>query len=211
MTLPFRRQAKEKSVSSVKSVCPTSISSQAKPFCDFCVTLTISPQAKRKICVIREICVTYNFRRRRKKYAPCVPQSFCPSSFFPLPSSLSHHIPLPHRLPLPVLALQDHRAALEALGVVPLALGRGETPDVAVGGEEEGLREVAVVIVVVPAAPAAQHHHRLLLLASNYIKQSFQISIFPLHLKIISLLHQLLLYALQLDLQPFSLYFCFPF
>ena len=44
---------------------------------------------------------------------------------------------------------------------MPLAFGDGEAPEVAGGGEEEGLGEVAVVVVVVPAAFAAQHHHRL--------------------------------------------------
>ena len=43
---------------------------------------------------------------------------------------------------------------------MPLTLRDGEAPEVAGGGEEEGLGEVAVVIVVVPAAFAAQHHHR---------------------------------------------------
>lgn len=43
---------------------------------------------------------------------------------------------------------------------MPLALRDGEAPEVAGGGEEEGLGEVAVVVVVVPAAFAAQHHHR---------------------------------------------------
>ena len=41
-----------------------------------------------------------------------------------------------------------------------LAFRDGEASEVARGGEEEGLGEVAVVIVVVPAALAAQHHHR---------------------------------------------------
>ena len=41
-----------------------------------------------------------------------------------------------------------------------LAFRDGEASEVAGGGEEEGLGEVAVVIVVVPAALAAQHHHR---------------------------------------------------
>lgn len=44
---------------------------------------------------------------------------------------------------------------------MPLAFGDGEAPEVAGGGEEEGLGEVAVVVVVVPAAFAAQYHHCL--------------------------------------------------
>ena len=68
--------------------------------------------------------------------------------------------PPPQRLPFAILALQNHRAGFEAFGVVLLAFRDGEASEVARGGEEEGLGEVAVVIVVVPAALAAQHHHR---------------------------------------------------
>lgn len=44
---------------------------------------------------------------------------------------------------------------------MPLALRDGEAPEVAGGGEEEGLGEDAVVVVVVPTAFAPQQHHRL--------------------------------------------------
>jgi len=49
-----------------------------------------------------------------------------------MPQRLTHHVLFPQRLPRPVLALQDHRATIEALGVVPLVLGDGEAQEVAV-------------------------------------------------------------------------------